>query len=937
MFPSPFRASVVLPILGALAAPLSVAAQVEFLSLGDSTDDDGPITAVFGSQDRYLFTGHLYSGTITRLDLSTGLIDRSVDIGSSANVLTLAPGGQQLLALDGETGVVSVLDLPGLGLNASIPTGLASAGGFGGATELLVTANGASAIVASATEVAVLDLAAGGVARQWSVPGFSSFAQLDRFHLADDDLTLSVLVQNGSSAALEAYDISTGLLRNTVSVGGLQVNAVSRILQSGDRSALAVMSHRSAPAQIEARSFDSATLLQGGTTAYRGSTRVGFAQLDRTGSRIFQLFGPSWNSFPLTGGTVNAGDPGVTQISVPGPYGGLGSFEFALSSDETRLLISRPSGGYLAADTSTGIFSVLSSGTYGGRPRARTQSGASFAILEDQLDRISIVDASGPGAPTVLVDVNSGFGDEADGPFEVLALEPGSLAQPTLLAAGRGSDHLVQVDPDTGSMTGRVRVARGPIVMREVPGGLVLVGHEDGTVLLLDPASLIELDRLSYGGPVTEIEVEPNAGPVGSVQVWIRTEEGGPSGLHRFDVSAGGQLTPVTGGQFTVSEGNRRSRVAPHVSGSLAIDWVNQWAYLMDASTFAFEVVDIGPSIPVSAYSPGLSSSADVAFIGQVELTEDGRSLVGFLRGPFFRGPVVLDSALLTGGAVTPRWSHAVQGTHFTFARTSNLHLTSGDTEVIVDASGGTDVGSIYAPGVVALRVADGSEVAALGLSNSTGFDVRSGRVVLTVFGDLVLARYDGQTFSDLERIPNVRPTIGSPALVPSSSYAYVQVERLPLAQEPEGLILVDLADGRTQTACGGGVPNATGVQSSMDRSGSVFAGERLDLTVRGLQPGGMFGMLVVGSQLVPPSPAGTGVGQLCVGGSVGLLTSQVQVANAAGHHVFALDTSSVGTSIGSLTFQPGETWTFQGWHRDQLPSGAATSNASTALAITFR
>ncbi len=107
-------------------------------------------------------------------------------------------------------------------------------------------------------------------------------------------------------------------------------------------------------------------------------------------------------------------------------------------------------------------------------------------------------------------------------------------------------------------------------------------------------------------------------------------------------------------------------------------------------------------------------------------------------------------------------------------------------------------------------------------------------------------------------------------------------------------------------------------------------------LRAEGLQPNSMFGMLIVGSQLVPPMPAGTGVGLLCVGGSVGRLTSQVQIADANGHHVYRLDSQSIGTSIGTIAVQPGETWAFQDWHRDSNPQGMATSNTSTALSVSF-
>jgi hypothetical protein len=117
---------------------------------------------------------------------------------------------------------------------------------------------------------------------------------------------------------------------------------------------------------------------------------------------------------------------------------------------------------------------------------------------------------------------------------------------------------------------------------------------------------------------------------------------------------------------------------------------------------------------------------------------------------------------------------------------------------------------------------------------------------------------------------------------------------------------------------------------------GHGFAGAPLVFTVDGLQPNGMPGYLLVGSAVTAPMPTPIGVGDLCLGGTLGRFVNQVQLADAAGRHRYLVDTEQVPTALGPIAVQAGSTWAFQVWYRDTAPGGVASSNTSTARAVRF-
>tara|TARA_R110002126_G_scaffold4409_11_gene23193 strand:- start:18000 stop:20432 length:2433 start_codon:yes stop_codon:yes gene_type:complete len=98
--------------------------------------------------------------------------------------------------------------------------------------------------------------------------------------------------------------------------------------------------------------------------------------------------------------------------------------------------------------------------------------------------------------------------------------------------------------------------------------------------------------------------------------------------------------------------------------------------------------------------------------------------------------------------------------------------------------------------------------------------------------------------------------------------------------------------------------------------------------------PANEYGFLLVsGSNAVSYPSSSEGI--LCVSGSVGRYTDQLQSSGAAGTMQFSVDPTALVRPWGIQSAMPGETWYFQAWHRDNV-NGMSTSNFTNAVAVTF-
>lgn len=130
-------------------------------------------------------------------------------------------------------------------------------------------------------------------------------------------------------------------------------------------------------------------------------------------------------------------------------------------------------------------------------------------------------------------------------------------------------------------------------------------------------------------------------------------------------------------------------------------------------------------------------------------------------------------------------------------------------------------------------------------------------------------------------------------------------------------------------------VPNSTGVVGELVAFGSPIVADQ-DLVLKASHlPANTFGMYVVSSTQAVIANAG-GIGTLCLGGGVGRLNSQIFNSGALGEDSTEIDMSQIPTNTSVVAIAAGETWNFQGWHRD-ISGGAQTSNFTLPVSVTFQ
>ncbi|MBL6720458.1 MAG: hypothetical protein ISQ08_03510 [Planctomycetes bacterium] len=132
-------------------------------------------------------------------------------------------------------------------------------------------------------------------------------------------------------------------------------------------------------------------------------------------------------------------------------------------------------------------------------------------------------------------------------------------------------------------------------------------------------------------------------------------------------------------------------------------------------------------------------------------------------------------------------------------------------------------------------------------------------------------------------------------------------------------------------------VANSTGGPATISATGSAAAAQNnLTLTASAL-PTGQFAYFVTGQ--APGFIAGPGgsQGNLCIIGQLGRFTAPGQVLNSGstGEVSLSIDLTNVPLGASFLTVQPGDTWNFTLWYRDNNPS--PTSNFTDALEIVFQ
>lgn len=146
--------------------------------------------------------------------------------------------------------------------------------------------------------------------------------------------------------------------------------------------------------------------------------------------------------------------------------------------------------------------------------------------------------------------------------------------------------------------------------------------------------------------------------------------------------------------------------------------------------------------------------------------------------------------------------------------------------------------------------------------------------------------------------------------------------------------LIAEGSGGLGARTCSPAIPNSTGVPASLHATGSDAVNDQnLQLATIDL-PQQQFGYYLC-SQTTDfvPNPGGS-TGILCLGGQIGRFITQVSNSGTAGHMAIGVDLTQLPIG-GGTSVQPGDSWTFQLWYRDALPT--PTSNFSDVITIAFQ
>ena len=733
-----------------------------------------------------------------------------------------------------------------------------------------------------------------------------------------------------SRTTLLAYSLA-GLALAADATPSVSAALVHEVQQSSDRTTWLVSMDSG---QTSERSF---VRVRGADLAISNSVSFsGFGaalrdfQVDPTGARGWGIASGSLFGFPIDQPLVTPSSSGVQRF----PLTDVGAF--AVCGDGSRV-ITRDGRSQISLFDGTGtlIADAGSSLHWQSSVRAYTPAVAVapvFAFVRDQVyDQMMVLDGRVPAPAVAERAFNSSALDSFDGPYGLQQI--GDSTEVAVVAIA--SSKLRIIDVETGATTAVADLLPYATDIDVRQDGHVLVGHRDGTLLVIDPDGATPVGRIALGGIVEQVRAEPSG-----TRAWIRVggspgvpadaslvlveTQGSQAGVLGSVPLSGSVIAPVAywspwGGLYT---GPGDPPLQPylgfqyeHDSESVAFDFARGQAYALSPFQGVIETIDLA-NLSRVAVTASSASIFDAYFYPQLTLAPGGAHLIESTRREIkiYRtaGPGLTVAADLScpGQASLLPASHGFS--------------SDGSVAYLANAACGL---------VQAVDIATGQVLDEISTIRVGGLIARDDDVALLGPFGIALVRFNGTRFSVPERVLDT--PLRAPALFHASAGLLVSAGAGYGFEK--GLRVADLFEGRQQIACDGNPPNATGAKAELSASGSVFAGETLALTASGLAPFSMLGVLGISDALSAPAPAASGLGSFCLGGSARRALVPIRAADASGQRDYSLTTGSLGTSTGSVTIRPGETWVFQEWHRDTTAAGLPTSNVGTALAITFR
>ena len=887
--------------------------------------DDGIARTVFSADGSDLLVAHFASGSVSRINVSQGTAVERIDLGEELIELLLNDAGTEAVALDGVSSRLHKLQPSPLASMGSATLGIGTSFPAQTYFGFQLDANGRTAIAWSSDEVSVVDLGTMTEQRVITLPAEPpSFLLSRRVHLAPDGLSMLVLRDAPASVSaqgfvLERIDVTTG---NSLGIV---------LLPSVDFTTFHNTEGRDLVLMGRDGTGDRILRLNGSTGAVISDTTFQSAGVDRriftspSGDRVLLKDWTSIYSVPLVTGIFDATSPSISIYASQATEQAVSSDLATIVEFDNNFFSQQFSAGeFKVIDTASGVTSTVATG------RDRLSPGA-FSRLGDRLcligaERVRVYDLA-TASQGALLDTPSGPGPQFDGLYELFLTGDGArgVAVPNL------SEHALTLDLETAAITGTIALGRRSISAARQSDVLMLLGHEDGTVTVLDMMLGQVRNSFQITGSVVEIHPDP-----ASTRAWLRTDGVGGNALVLVETSPGaaGELNRIPLAGSARQPNDTKVFRAP----TLAIDFAGSRCYALGLDAEVLEGIQIpsGASIFTLSTATGASFNPN-AVAGSLELSADGTKL---LRGANVPLVEVYD---VTSQGLSLAWSFTFENEFF------QAPIFSGDGTAVFQNS--FRVGPLFplgtgftafdsATGHFRDSISAGALVDDVEVSGSLMALVSSGAGPAQIFrNSFTVASYRSGPFAEKET---------SDFMTHPGQYftgpIVLDVPRGKLYRGHSGFFtpgrfirVVDLFEGRAQPLCTGGPPNATGVQSTLSISGSPVAGDQLTASVSGLAPGGMFGLLIVGDMTTPPMPISGSRGSLCVGGILGRFNGQVQSADAAGTQRYSVNTASIPSGNGVAAVQPGSTWAFQAWHRDTAPGGVATSNTSSATAVTFR
>ncbi|QDV09891.1 hypothetical protein Poly30_54520 [Planctomycetes bacterium Poly30] len=921
----------------------TLAQATTFLPFEGPEADDAVAALAFDATGDTLLIAHRVSRSLTRYDVQAGLITARIDLGpdvadfSGAWTVEWIPGTRDALVLDSPRGILFRVDS-----RTMTTLGQVSIGTQGSSeVQLAVTSDGATCafVRQSAMErrLLIVDLGSMTVSRsiEIGVPlGMGSNGSMASI-TADDRRAVVVAADptSISEATLVGYSLATGALEVVAAQAVSTTNMVD-VKQSGDRSTWLV-TQRNQSGAVEAVRVVGSDLASTNSFTFSGfGSELESFEVDPTGARGWGLLDASVFAFPLDQPQVTPMSSGVQRF--PSENVSL----FRVSGDGTRLLLAvdrdRVSvfdggGALIAANVGSSFkwgFTIT--------PLAEAVAPVFAALGSLRYDQVTVLDGRVPAAPVVETSFNSSSLDSFEGPYGLKQL--GDSTEVAVVASS--SSKLRVIDVATGASRTAPNLLANATDIDALSGGTLLVGHRDGTLLALDSASLAEVSRWTLGGIIEQVTAEPSG-----TRAWVRV---GGSPNHPYDAAlmlvetAGPQAGVLGSVPLAGSAIPPRAYIGPHgglytgpggpesylgfqyrnESASVVFDFAAGRAYAFSPFQEAIETIDL-PSFSRVAVQPTSVNGITGHFYPQLTLSPGGGHLISSFTdlSRLFRvsasGLVLVAEMDCSPGAIPVKYSQGF----------------SNDGSIAYLSDLGDDLTGSPCASIAAIDVVSGQVLDAISGTGYLGLIASGDDVALLRSDGVDLTRFDGANFSAPE--PVMETEFMAPVLFDASTGILVAAEGSSWTDK--GLRAADLFDGQVLAACGGGVPNTTGVQAQLDVTGSPFAGEEIVLTTSKLAPFEMLGVLMMGDALNQPMPGASGLGQFCVGGNLRRVLTPITPADGTGRRRYALSTDTLATSTGTVTVVPGETWVFQEWHRDSTATGLPTSNTSTALAITWR